>query len=333
MDKKQEFEVIFWGSIEGLAMGDNKMIPIDPEIFILPTEDVGDVIEERHQKLFGTGPMDLLTRNPLLVARKTVDESGVIKNLAMLKDHLFDLMTGLWFIKDNSVCIRQNFTCTSDFKHSTFGYNKGASNAKGHHENTTFTSAEILQSILVMDKLAEVTPAPNSAERISDKMFSEDEVKKRGLNSNHLLDYDFPRITRAYFMLSQARSTTAPAIKIAFYMSTFECLFSDGGSDAINYKLSQRVAFFLTTDKIERLKVKSSIKEAYQVRSSYIHGAEIPKQLRKHEKLILISEAIDNLLRKSFLKAIFNYGDKFSLSNDQFGMVGGRDYLWLTDTN
>ncbi|HEV7379267.1 MAG TPA: hypothetical protein VGN64_05695 [Dyadobacter sp.] len=319
MSTTQKVEVVFWGSIEGLELFENEKVTIGDKVFILPTDDVEDVVERQHKELFGLAAMNLLTSNPLLVAIKSVEEQGINKHLAKLQDYLFDFTTGLWFVKDNSVCIRQNFTRTSDFKHSTFGYNKGASNAKGHHENTTFTSAEILQSILVMDKLAEVTPAPNSVEKISDKMFSEDEVKKRGLNSNHLLDYDFPRITRAYFMLSQARSTTAPAIKIAFYMSTFECLFSDGGSDAINYKLSQRIAFFLTTDKMERLKIKSSIKEAYQVRSSYIHGAEIPKQLRKHEKLILISEAIDNLLRKSFLKAIFNHGDKFSLSNDQFG--------------
>lgn len=308
----------FWGSIENLTLPNNTKIPVKDQMFIIPSEDVIDLIDQQHEKLFGTFSMFLLSEKPLLIILGDYDPSNIVGRLRIIRDQVFDFTTGLWFVKDNSICIRPHYFIPEILINGSVGYYTGSSNAKGFHEPIEFTLEEIEISVKIMRKLHEVCPPPNAASIMADKINKHKELVSKELGSNHFLDYDFPRITRAYFMLGQARVTTAPAVKITFYMSAFECLFSDGNNDAINYKLSQRIAFFLESEKAARLEIKASIKEGYDVRSSYIHGAELSKKLKSHESLMSISVKVDDLLRRSFLKAIYEYGEQFNLPNDKF---------------
>jgi hypothetical protein len=315
----------FWGAFDSLILEKGEVFTIDNGIQIFAPDIAMSLIGNIHIEMFGQVSMSIISSKPLLFIsgdlRNLVtnfESSKAYRSLAVFKDFTFDLIEALWFVRDNAVCVRENFFMPEDINSIAIGYYQGVTDAAGSRNPTKFTIKEIDESAKILQKFKEVCPPPNAAEQLFDKMGTREEFLQRGLDSNHLLPYDFPRMTRAFFMLGQARRTTAPAVKITFYMSAFECLFSDGSTEAINYKLGQRVAFFLTSDKLERLKIRDSVKEGYEVRSSYVHGSKLGNKYKNYESLMLISIKIDDLLRQTFLKAIHEFGDQFNLSNDSF---------------
>ncbi|MCF2490756.1 HEPN domain-containing protein [Dyadobacter sp. CY347] len=315
----------FWGVVDSLLLETSETLTIDNQTNVFAPEVAVTLINDFHLKFFGEIAVSMIPKQPLLVISSELgnlvpnfNPSEAYKSMAFLKDFTHDLTTALWFIKDNGVCVRQSFFMPEDIEQTGVAYYQGLTNAEGFRKPTKFTIEEFSESAVIMEKFKQVCPPPNAAENLHDKMGTRDEFLQRGLDSNHLLPYNFPRLTRALFMLDQARRTPAPVVKITFYMSAFECLFSDGDTEAITYKLGQRVAFLLATDKQERLNIRNSVKEGYKVRSSYIHGSELSGQLKNHDKLISISVEIDDLLRKTFLKVISEYGEQFMLSNNAF---------------
>jgi hypothetical protein len=315
----------FWGGIDSLWLEKADTLTIDSQTCIFAPEIAVSLIKDIHLALYGHIAVGMITKQPLLVISGDLMDlvanfkpSEAYKSVAILKDLTFDLTTALWFVKDNAVCVRQNFFMPDDIGQFGVGYYHGWTNAEGFRKPVKFTIEEFREASKILQKFKEVSPPPNAAEKLHDQMGTRDEFLLRGLDSNHLLPYNFPRLTRAFFMLGQARRTPAPVVKITFYMSAFECLFSDGDTEAITYKLGQRVAFLLATEKLDRLSIRNSIKEGYKVRSSYIHGSELSGQLKNHEKLIAISVDIDHLLRKTFLKVVNDYGEQFMLSNKDF---------------
>lgn len=126
---------------------------------------------------------------------------------------------------------------------------------------------------------------------------------------------NFHRIERALFFLSNARSSQNILHKIATYINTIECLFSTE-RDNVNYKISQRVALYAGNDYEERQWIMKFIKEAYDIRSAYVHGSAITKSERKgkdrdnpafgEENIYYISKELDNLLRTILTKVIMN---------------------------
>lgn len=79
------------------------------------------------------------------------------------------------------------------------------------------------------------------------------------------------RLDRATRFLQQARSSEDLGQKIANYCSFFEALLSTSSAE-LSHQLSERAAFFLSSNPPERLRLFREIKKAYGIRSKIVHG-------------------------------------------------------------
>lgn len=127
------------------------------------------------------------------------------------------------------------------------------------------------------------------------KLISLEPQIKAGTSSN--------RISRCLIAVFRARQTLSVEEKIAQYISGLEGLFSTSSSE-LNYRLSERIAFFLGEHSAERKSIFNLIKNAYQVRSTVVHGATMPKNFDNHEQLTQLSVSCDDLVRKSLEKCL-----------------------------
>jgi hypothetical protein len=78
--------------------------------------------------------------------------------------------------------------------------------------------------------------------------------------------------------------------------AALEALFSSDASE-LSHKLSERVAWLMSRGTDERTDLYRKVRNAYQVRSSFVHGDSSP---RSFEKSVEASVFLDDLLRKIF---------------------------------
>lgn len=112
------------------------------------------------------------------------------------------------------------------------------------------------------------------------------------------------RVSRALYHVMAARSESDIPMKVSCYCSALETLFSTNQAE-LSHQLSERVAFFLSDDAEERLRLFRNMKAAYVIRSKMVHGdtirdSDLPKViessafcdgiLRRIVKIILASE-------------------------------------------
>jgi len=114
-----------------------------------------------------------------------------------------------------------------------------------------------------------------------------------------LLQKGIERVSIVFYFLQSARSNPDIAVKIVDYCTCFEALFSTSNAE-LSHHLSERIAFFLGNSLDERRDIFNKIKEAYGIRSRIIHGDLLSQS--KIDKLYIISETCDDLLRKILFK-------------------------------
>ncbi|CAN7768995.1 HEPN domain-containing protein [Paenibacillus sp. LjRoot153] len=197
--------------------------------------------------------------------------------LWLIKDHSIDTELGYLVIKDES-----GIDVTSNFRANQF------TNAKGFHEETTFSHDEILKAIdykLMFTDHSFFKSNPASASR------------------DFLLEKS-NRIERFYYFLQTARGEAHIPIKIVHYCTMLETLFSTDTQE-VTHKISERTAKFICNTLDERKVIFNLVKEAYKIRSSTVHGSLIsPKKLWFLEEQTKISVELDNLMRKIFRKIL-----------------------------
>lgn len=91
-------------------------------------------------------------------------------------------------------------------------------------------------------------------------------------------------------------------MKIANYTASFECLFTTDNEDVAR-KVTERVTSYLG-DETERALNLKSVKSAYNVRSSYVHGQPLKNKEKEKDFLTGLSKRIDDLARRVISKVI-----------------------------
>ncbi len=127
---------------------------------------------------------------------------------------------------------------------------------------------------------------------------------------------DSPREERAIFFIGLARSASDLAIKITLYCSAFETLLSTAQTE-LAHQLSERISFFLASNKSERHQIYKDVKEAYSVRSKIVHGSTLSAQ--KISELSEISFRCDSYIRQLLLLILTN-----SNLNELFKQPNGK---------
>jgi hypothetical protein len=108
------------------------------------------------------------------------------------------------------------------------------------------------------------------------------------------------RILRCFFFLNAARAQSVMGIKITNYTISLECLFSTD-KEELSHKVSERVAFFLQSEGINKRTAYDDVRMAYKVRSAIVHGDALP---RKITDVSTLAQKCDDYLRKALFKII-----------------------------
>ena len=92
-------------------------------------------------------------------------------------------------------------------------------------------------------------------------------------------------------------------------MNIYECLFTTDTSE-ITHKMAERVAYYSSSEREDRVDIFKLIKEAYSVRSRFFHGKESDEKttlLKLNEML----KRLDSLTRHILTKVILEDSETF----------------------
>lgn len=106
------------------------------------------------------------------------------------------------------------------------------------------------------------------------------------------------RLLRFMRFLDYARTIDDIGIKLALFCSCLECLFSkETDTQDVTLRVAQRTALFLETIPCQRKAIFKEVKDAYDLRSSVLHGGTLNKKLRRLEQVCIQT---DSILRRVF---------------------------------
>lgn len=218
-------------------------------------------------------------------SKEQMDKIGVIYTFLFLRQVQYFTLQ-LWKIKDNNVYVRDGFLLA--YKKN---YEDGCTYKASLSEIFSYSTCEQKESIFtdyeILTAVCDFIPPTL-------KDYGEASLGGKLTNSDHFLKIKGTnRIKRAYYFIGAARNSSILPMKIVSYCTALECLFTIGTSE-INHKIAERVAIMLGTSEESKKDLFRLIKEAYNYRSSLVHG----QYLKTTEgKLADISKGLDNVLR------------------------------------
>jgi hypothetical protein len=220
----------------------------------------------------------------------------------------------LWLIKDHSIAIQ---AYVGKLLPTTFcvmsAFNPKVTTSSGEVFPIPFTVQELEQAHILWQKYRATIHVPLNNDRVGTTIMTIPEMGfiRTRLKTFHV-DFDYSKtncLERAFHFIEIARSQDYLIYKISFYVSAFECLFTTD-SNSVTLKLRYRVAIYLGTSYSDRLEIDKLIKEAYDIRSTFIHGQVFGKEKIKKDltsnQLIKLSRKLDELLRMSIKKIIMH---------------------------
>lgn len=124
------------------------------------------------------------------------------------------------------------------------------------------------------------------------------------------------RLDRAILFIYLARSQSLLPLKISFYIACLESLFTTDSAE-VTHKVSERATRLLSGDLDTKKENFKTIKNAYTVRSKYVHGQSLGNSYRMLETLSDLSMKIDTIVRAVLYKLIKDHATTFQFNNEQ----------------
>ncbi len=226
------------------------------------------------------------------------------------------LASFIWFAKDNCIDVGLMYSYYAEVDDIVLSKYKMAntSNANGEYLETTLTLEDLQLAEKAFLKVTEIQnnssdkkKAPVPEINLTRPIISDTNYHYRDYNENN-------RIQRALSFLVMARSNSFLPLKISIYIAILETLFTTDSIE-VNYKVCQRVAFYLGGDYETKFINFQKVKEAYDIRSKFFHGQELAKKKDTRENLASVSVEIDNILRKVLTKVLFEDSELFLKDN------------------
>ena len=225
--------------------------------------------------------------------------------------YLDGFLNFLWFIKDNCVSVDRVIGQIPSLKEGVvkLSSNSHAWNSLGIMEDTLFSEEEMKKAVEIGSKYSSI--CTQEIRRIDEHL--KNEIHNKALQMGHSEDFNhntYNSLQRAFVFLGGARKINYLPYRIAMYMPIFECLFSTDAQEATQ-KISERVAFYLTNDKFERMEIFKAVHDGYDCRSRFLHGDVFKPRYLKTENTKPLSIQIDNIARRVLTKVIMEDSDKF----------------------
>lgn len=210
----------------------------------------------------------------------------------------------LWKIKDNNIYIRDGFLLVynKEFKDG-FTYKASLS------EVFSYSSIQRTDSIFSDEEIA------LAASKYETSPFLKGFDYKNPVSDIFLKSKGSERLDRAFYFTLLARKSPILPMKIVFYISALECLFTIGNQE-ISHKVSERIAILLGDNLNSRRHLFNTIKKGYGIRSRLVHGQYIKGN---DDDLVEASKDLDNILRVLYN----NYEDIFKMNDEEM-----EDYFW-----
>jgi hypothetical protein len=163
-----------------------------------------------------------------------------------------------------------------------------------------FSSDELNKALEIQQKYLAVFPSINQ----KGEGFSNETVNKIETNYNSTLYNDHNRIQRSFQFLQALRCSIFLPQKISLYIPIFECLFSIDANE-VSHKVSERIAYYIGSDKDERIEIFSLMKDCYDLRSKFFHGSNLGKKHNSVDAQKNMADKIDSICRRVLLKVIY----------------------------
>jgi hypothetical protein len=112
------------------------------------------------------------------------------------------------------------------------------------------------------------------------------------------LNKELSRTERSRSFVSIGRNQSILPLKIFNYCTALECLFTTDNTE-VSHKNAERVAALIGTDLENKIKIYSTVKKAYGVRSKLTHGQAVNNNI---DDLKILARDLDYILREIFKK-------------------------------
>ncbi|MEA1855669.1 hypothetical protein MKX67_00900 [Cytobacillus sp. FSL W7-1323] len=230
-----------------------------------------------------------------------MDNKGSNMTFTFLRDAQ-EFVNSLWRIKDNGVYVRDGFL---------IAYEKEIQDGRTYKASLTETfkraDGKQIDDIFTMKEIEEAihTYTPFSLDEVDEESFG----GKLPDTSLFYKSGDPGRLVKAFYFTLVARTSFALPMKIVFYCTALECLFSTSTTD-LTHRISERVGIMIGTSQDEKIELYKFIKKVYGFRSTIIHGSSIKSN---DQELISYSTKLDEILRQ----LISAEHEVFSKNNDE----------------
>jgi hypothetical protein len=219
----------------------------------------------------------------------------------------------LWFIKDNSLGYPFKVVYNELIdKVTIIGPEIQYYNHAGEVVETAFTDEEMQEALNMVNKLHSVWPSIQNESKFNIVNDTKTRIDLLEIKHYNL----FNRGTRAIQIMVQARSENFALMRISMLINVLECLFTTDASE-LAHRISEKVASYLSKDKIERAETYKFIKKCYNTRSKFYHGQDVESKLTTPD-LYSDIQKLEETLRKILKKVIYDDFEKFALQKIQF---------------
>lgn len=228
--------------------------------------------------------------NHLLIFRgdpKSVRMFNNCNSLAEVGQIIFNslasnLFNNLWFIKDNSVYVKECFLEQYEGEPGTESFR--SLNCQGftlarHNSNYCGDFGVTTVSIREMQRLIDIDRKIKTSISI-DPLYKKmipgitDRQTRIITDESNYIPYNFNRFIRALMILAKVQSEARVILKIAFQMSLCESLFTIG-REALTEQVTEKPALFIGGNEKELASNIAFFKRAYDIRSKFFHGDRI----------------------------------------------------------
>ena len=217
-------------------------------------------------------------------------------------------LLALWLVKDNSINIKKLYGYLN-------GPNKSAineitppssfSNSEGEYKTISFKFEELQKALEWLKVIVNylIITDPKAQDIMKQRL-----IKKGGIGDNtDFLYANNNRFSRALRFIQVARTEQFLPVKIASYIGALESIFDVDFELA--HQVSERAAKLVGGDIDTRVENYDLVKDAYNLRSKYVHGSELGKKYNSNDKMKTISKKLDNLLRTLMQNLLLEHPD------------------------
>ncbi len=238
----------------------------------------------------------------LPAARKIVHEQ-----LSYAAIYFDEFLSYLWFAKDHSAssALSLGFIDKNIDTLLAIQNRKPTTMSDGSQNDVYFSNEDMSIAIQIIEKINEIyTVQPINEIATPTELDENNHIKTTTIRTfaDHTHYFKFNRIQRALSLLSILRRVAFLPYKLSLYIPILESLFSPNAGE-LNFKVSQRVAFYIGSDMSEVKTIFDQVKRVYEIRSRYLHGQAFEK---KSKKLDFKEESknMDDILRRVLKKVI-----------------------------